>query len=45
MNLFIHFQTQECWNGDGQMLFEKGRPERYTVDQAIEIITKQPDFH
>lgn len=40
MNLFIHFQTQECWNGDGQMsLFEKGRPERYTVDQAIEIIT------
>ena len=41
MDLFTHFQTQECWNGDGQMpLFEKGRPERYTVDQAIEIITK-----
>lgn len=41
MNLFIHFQTQECWNGDGQMtLFEKGRPERYTVGQAVEIITK-----
>lgn len=28
-------------NGDDNIpLFEKGRPERYTVDQAIEIITK-----
>lgn len=41
MRIAIYFQTQECWNDDENMpLFEKGRPERYTVDQAIEIITK-----
>ena len=41
MRISIYFQTQECWNDDENMpLFEKGRPERYTVDQAIEIITK-----
>lgn len=41
MRIAIYFQTQECWNDDENMpLFEKGRPEKYTVDQAIEIITK-----
>lgn len=37
----IHFQTQEYWNGDEMIpLFEKGRPERYTVNQVLEIINK-----
>lgn len=37
----IHLQTKECWNGDERIpLFEKGRPERYTVDQALEIISE-----
>lgn len=41
MRIAIYFQTQECWKDDEKIpLFEKGRPERYTVDQAIEIITK-----
>ena len=39
-------QAEKCWNDDRRIpLFKKRRPERYTVDHAIQIITKYSDTY